>query len=74
MDAEDSELFSFSFLSPFYLGKWKKGTGFSETHVYNILVVLNREIFSTVGKTGNFVLLVGSFGKLSAWISYRNCT
>lgn len=32
MDVEDSELFSCNFLSPFYLGKLKKGTGFNENH------------------------------------------
>jgi hypothetical protein len=57
-----------------HLGKLKKGTGYNENHEYNILLVLNREIFGMVGKTGKFVLLAGNYGKLSALISYRNCT
>jgi hypothetical protein len=69
MSAEGSELFSSNFLSSFYLGKLK-----NENPECNILVVLNREMFGTVGKTGNFVLLIGNCGKLSAWISYSNCT
>jgi len=45
MDAEDSELIYSNFLSPFYLGKLKKGIAFNENHEYNTLVVLNRGIF-----------------------------
>ena len=44
-----------------------------DNHEYNILVVLNREMFGTAGKTGNFEILVGNYGKMSAWISYSNC-
>jgi hypothetical protein len=74
MDAEHNELFPSNFISQFYLGKLKKGTVFNENHEDNILVVLNREIFCSVGNTGNFKHLVGNYCKLSIWISYSNYT
>jgi len=58
MDTENTELFSSNFLSQFYLGKLKKDTGFNKNHEYNILLMLNRHIFGTVGKTENSVFLV----------------
>jgi hypothetical protein len=79
IDAPDSELLSFNFLAPPYLGKPKKGTSFTENHEYNVLVVLSSIIVGSVyiglvGNSSNFVLLVGNYGKRNSWISYKYCT
>jgi hypothetical protein len=64
MDTEDSELFSFNYLTPPYLGKPKKGTSFNQNHECNTLVVLIIEMFGPayIGPVGNSLKLCAFSG------------